>query len=44
MGVLSIKLPIRKKSGILFDDHRIYIYRERERKRDRDRDRERPTY
>ena len=26
MCVLSIKVPIRKKSGNLFNDHRIYIY------------------
>ena len=26
MCVLSIKLPIRKKSGNLFNDPRIYIY------------------
>ena len=26
MCVLSIKVPIRKKSGNLFNDPRIYIY------------------
>ena len=26
MCVLSIKLPIRKKLGNLFNDHRIYIF------------------
>ena len=26
MCVLSIKVPIRKKSGNLFNDHRIYRY------------------
>ena len=26
MRVLSIKVPIRKKSGNLFNDPRIYIY------------------
>ena len=26
MCVLSIKVPIRKKSGNLFDDPRMYIY------------------
>ena len=26
MCVLSIKVPIRKKSGNLFNDHHIYIY------------------
>ena len=44
MCVLSIKVPIRKKSGNLFNDPRIYIYiyiyikRERERERERERD------
>ena len=26
MGIPSIKVPIRKKSANLFNDHRIYIY------------------
>ena len=33
MSVLSTKVPIRKKSGNLFNDSRIYIYIERERER-----------
>ena len=28
MCVLSIKVPIRKKSGNLFNDPRIYIYKQ----------------
>ena len=35
MCVLSIKVPIRKKSGNLFNDPRIYIYK---RKRERERE------
>ena len=32
MSVLSIKVPIRKKSGNLFNDPRIYIYKTDENK------------
>ena len=35
MCVLSIKGPIRKRSGNLFNDPRIYIYIYRERERER---------
>ena len=38
MSVLSIKVPIRKKSGNLFNDPRIYIYTEREREGGKERD------
>ena len=41
MYVLSIKVSIRKKSGNLFNDPRIYIYIEREREREGERERER---
>ena len=47
MCVLSIKVSIRKKSGNLFNDPRIYIYiyiyikREREREREREMEKER---
>ena len=33
MCVLSIKVPLRKQSGNLFNDPRIYIYIYRERER-----------